>query len=198
MLRWLGTIGLLLGLGGCLRHAAFGYRLELPNGYQLSTIHSGATAVVDDRGWLITNHSEYGILVAVVGPIVVGNLDTAEDAFGVARVPDRYFVVHTRTGFVADELSEAEYRRVLREVHIAEPPKLRRPNLLTRFGAFGRLREAVMIALWLAAIASVPLVPGYYGVRWLRGRRTRSNLARVGWALPPLLFVAANVAERVM
>jgi hypothetical protein len=197
-LRSLGALALLLGLGGCLRHAAFGYRLELTNGYHLSTIHSGAAAVVDDGGRLITDHSDYGILLAVVGPVIVGNLDTEEDAFGVPPVRDRYFVVHTRAGFVRDELSEAAYRSVLRQVDIAEPPRLRRPNLHTRFGPFGRLREAVMIGLWLAAIGSLVLVPIYYGGRRLLGRRTASRPSRLAWALPPLLFIIANVAERVM
>ena len=111
----------------------FGYSIALPNGYLLVREHSGSLGVVDPRSRVVVGPSQYGIVVPVVGDLVVGNLDTEEDAFGVPPVPDRYFVVDTKSGAVESELSYDQYRHALVARGIGAPPTLVRPNKMTRF-----------------------------------------------------------------
>lgn len=77
--------------------------------------------------------SQYGILMAVTGRYIVGNLDTEEAAYKVPEGPDRYFIIDTRADIITKELSFDEYQRRMRELGFEELPELIRPNKHTRF-----------------------------------------------------------------
>ena len=109
------------------------YRTRLPNDYALVRVYSGASGIVDPKGVFVVGPSSFGILLAVVDDIVVGNLDTEERAFHVPEVPDRFFVINTHIREVRAELSETEYREALAEIGMDPPPALIRPTKLTRF-----------------------------------------------------------------
>jgi hypothetical protein len=185
---------LLLLLGSCALNVAFGGAIRLPNNYALASDYSGSYYMIDSYDGVATENSDGGILLAVVGDVVVGNVD-GRNAPALSR---RYFVFDTGNGWVREGLSEAAYRSALREVGIGEPPQLRRVTGLTRFGLLGRFRQALLTALWVAAAASVPALPVYYVVRWARRRPPSSGLWRFAWALPGLLFVVANLATLVI
>jgi hypothetical protein len=109
------------------------YRLPLPHGCLLARVHSGASVICDSGGRILVGPSSYGILVAVIGNLVVGNLDTEESAYHVPLVPDRYFIVDTKTLATKSELSRADYLKELEIRHITSEPRLIRPNKLTKF-----------------------------------------------------------------
>jgi hypothetical protein len=117
------------------------YKTELPNRYFLLREHAGSSLIFQDRDgdhcWDPVTQgvgpSEYGILMAVVGRYIIGNLDTEEKAWGVPEVPDRYFIIDIQSDTIAKELSFQEYEKRMRELGFKDLPELIRPNKLTRF-----------------------------------------------------------------
>jgi hypothetical protein len=184
----------LFALTGCLRNAAFGYTTPLVDGYSLASDYSGSFAVIDSMNHLVTHSSKYGAVIAVQDEVIAGNMDTEENAYGVPKVPDRYFVIDTRKDSVREELSEADYRIALRDAGVNTLPRLRRPNAFTRFGTLRRVREGILEGLWLAAWSSIPLVIVYYIVRRVQRRPRSEGLLALVWTIPILLFIASDLA----
>jgi hypothetical protein len=116
------------------------YTTKLPNGYFLMRQWRGSSLIFQDRD---RDHifdpatevgpSQYGILMAVTGRYIVGNLDTEEAAYKVPEVPDRYFIIDTQNDRITKELSFDEYERRMHELGFEELPRLIRPNQRTRF-----------------------------------------------------------------
>ncbi len=135
-----GFAFLLCWVGAGFIPGASDYMTRLPNGYFLLRGSSGSSSIFQDRDGdgahdlaSQVGPSEYGILMAVCGRYIVGNLDTEEAAFHVPEVPDRYFIIDTRTDSMMLELSFEEYEREMRQLGFEELPELIRPNKLTRF-----------------------------------------------------------------
>jgi len=115
------------------------YTTRLPNGYFLMRQWKGSSLIFRDRN---RDHifdgghvspSEYGILMAVTGRYIVGNLDTEEAAYEVPEVPDRYFIIDTEKDIINEELSFEQYQQKMHELGFKELPKLIRPDKRTRF-----------------------------------------------------------------
>lgn len=143
----LGTVGILafLVLWWLVKVAfiipgASDYTTKLPNGYFLMRGAPGSSLIFRDRNRddifdseTCVGPSQYGILMAVAGRYIVGNLDTEEKAFKVPEVPDRYFIIDSQNDITTKELSFDEYERKMHELGFAELPNLIRPNKRTRF-----------------------------------------------------------------
>ncbi|MFN2637969.1 MAG: hypothetical protein ABR585_13165 [Gemmatimonadaceae bacterium] len=183
---------------GCFQNSAFGYVVPLINDYSLASDHAGSYAIVDSTGGLVTDNATYGMLIAVDGGVIAGRMDTETDAYSVASIPDRYFVIDTERDSVEENLSEAEYLAALKQAGIDRPPALRRPSTTMRFGAFGWVREALLDVLWLLAFASVPVVITFYVYRAVRRKGGRKGWLRLAWIIPFVLFAAANFAMFVI
>ena len=201
LVRFLNALALLLlMLGSVLLYKAVDRGTELTNGYRLWSAFAGNFSIVGPYGGIVADEPDLevptageGMLVAVVGDIIAGNMSG-----GRPPVPNRYFVLDTRNRQLRENLSESDYRRVLRELGVAEPPKLRYPSGLARFGVLAPLREAVLVALWVATVVSLLGLPIYYAVCRLRRRPVPAALAEYAWALPGALFVLATLAMLVI
>jgi len=115
------------------------YTTKLPNGYYLMRQYAGSSMIFKKTkdGWIDptteVGPSQYGILMAVSGDYIVGNLDTEEKYSNVPEIPDRYFIIDTSTDTVMKEMSFEMYEKKMRELGFEEFPNLIRPNKLTRF-----------------------------------------------------------------
>lgn len=119
---------------GCNRD----YTIQLPNGYFVARVYSGAFAIVNPNRRVVTDQSHQGIAVAVDDDIVMGEIDpTPSDADPAAG---RHFVINTKTNEVWLELSREEYLHRLRLVDIKAPPRL---VLVDRFVTLRTLRTSV-------------------------------------------------------
>jgi hypothetical protein len=101
------SLVLFLILSGCNGD----YTHQLPNGYSLTRIYSGASLITDQNSKVILGPSKYGILVGIEKQFILGNLDTEENAFDVNEVPDRFFIVNTENGSVYKELTIEEFKK---------------------------------------------------------------------------------------
>lgn len=119
---------------------AHDFSTRLPNGYFLTRVWSGSLSIYEDRDEnrivdpaTEVGPSQYGILMAMTGRYIVGNLDTEEAAYQVPEVPDRYFIIDTQNDIITEELSFDEYQRRMHELGFETLPELIRPNKRTRF-----------------------------------------------------------------
>ncbi len=123
-----------LALAGC-----GDYNIQLPRGYFLARIDSGAFAIVNPQNRVITPLSHNGVALAVVGDMVVGQIDPMPPLSGRAELANTFFIVNTATGEAAANLSGENYLAQLRELGIPTPPELVRA---TRFTTLAALRAA--------------------------------------------------------
>ncbi len=70
-LKYLLTIALIL-LSACNND----WSRQLPNGYSVTSTHSGSIVVSEPNGRIIVGPSDYGAVIAVSSEFVLGNLDT--------------------------------------------------------------------------------------------------------------------------
>ncbi len=114
------------------------FTIQLPNGYFVARVHSGAFAIVNPSNRAVTDQSHQGIAVAVADDVVMGEIDpTAPDPDPAAA---RHFVINTKTNEVWHKLSRQEYLRRLQSVGIKAPPRL---VLVDRFVTLRTLRTSV-------------------------------------------------------
>ena len=110
------------------------YEIALPNGYKLARTSSGVFVVVNQSNRVVTPESNNGLRAAVVGDLVVGEIDYAEP-----RNAARFFIVNTRTNASWSNLTAEEYGRQLRTLGIHHIPVL---HAVTRFTTTKLLRTA--------------------------------------------------------
>jgi hypothetical protein len=120
-----------------LLHCSGDSTIDLPHGYFLARVHSGAFAVVNPHRRLVTRTSRQGLALSVIGDVVVGQIDPAGDASRPQATT--FFVVNTATSNVTTDLSQREAVAMLRTFGIQEMPRLRRA---TRFTTLASLRAA--------------------------------------------------------
>ena len=115
---------LLLGITAC-----GDYSVNLPNGYTLVSVYSGA---------ILINHPHEGIAVEanidsyqVIGDLVVGHSTSAELLPEKGFSKPGYFILDTRTRKVLQALDRTTWLSNLAKLGVSEVPVLNKPS---RFG----------------------------------------------------------------
>ena len=115
------------------------YTIQLPNGYFVARVYSGAFAIVNPANRVVTEQSRHGIALAVAGDIVIGEIDPSSPNGPHLAESGRLFVINTRTNEMWLTLTRKEYLDRLRSLDIDVP---RRLVHVDRFVTLHTLRSA--------------------------------------------------------